>query len=85
MVSLFRLNTRMVAVLAVLLTGMTLSAALHSQQAATRDETEGKTWIERLERPARIPGLRIPDVIKALKLKPGGEQQDRGVGNHRIG
>lgn len=49
-------------------------------QATTRDETAGTTWIERLERPDRLPGLRIPDVIGALDLKPGDVIADVGAG-----
>ena len=41
------------------------------RQVNTRDPTPGKIWIERLERPDRIPGLRIYDVVDSLKLKPG--------------
>lgn len=45
-----------------------------------QDNTDGKTWIERLERPDRIPGLRIEAVIEALGLKPGVVIADIGGG-----
>lgn len=75
-----RSHVVMVACVAVPLTGFASGGALQSQQGTTRDETEGKTWIERLERPERIPGLRIPDVIAALDLKPGDVVADIGAG-----
>lgn len=46
----------------------------------SRDMTRGETWIERLERPDRIPGLRIDDVIAALDLKDGDVVADIGAG-----
>lgn len=45
-----------------------------------QDETIGKEWIRRLERPDRIPGLRIDEVISALDLKPGDVVADIGAG-----
>jgi SAM-dependent methyltransferase len=45
-----------------------------------QDETIGAEWIRRLERPSRIPGLRIDDVIAALQLKPGDVVADIGAG-----
>ena len=67
---------------AVLLAGFVISA---QQQGARppgthQDNTEGKEWIKRLERPARIPGLKIPEVIASLKLKPGDVVADIGAG-----
>jgi predicted methyltransferase len=62
------------------------SAGLSSQQQGTRppgthqDMTEGKEWIRRLERPERIPGLKIPEVIAALGLRPGMVVADIGAG-----
>ena len=44
------------------------------------DLTDAKTWIQRLERPERIPGLRIDDVIARLELKPGDVIADIGSG-----
>lgn len=46
-----------------------------------QDETPGTEWIKRLERPDRIPGLRIDDVITALQLKPGMVIADIGAGS----
>ncbi|MEO8683001.1 MAG: class I SAM-dependent methyltransferase, partial [Vicinamibacterales bacterium] len=45
-----------------------------------QDNTEGKEWIKRLERPERIPGLKFDEVIKALALKPGDVIADIGAG-----
>ena len=44
------------------------------------DLTDARTWIQRLERPERIPGLRINDVIARLGLKPGNVIADIGSG-----
>ena len=59
---------------AMLLTG---GARVRAQQQGNRppgthqDNTNGAEWITRLERPDRIPGLKIDDVISCLTLKPG--------------
>ena len=45
-----------------------------------QDNTEGKDWIKRLERPERIPGLKIDEVVKCLQLKPGVVIADIGAG-----
>ena len=45
-----------------------------------QDTTDGATWIRRLERPDRIPGLKINEVIAALGLKPGDVVADIGAG-----
>ena len=59
-----------------------IEAGLGSEQRPvnTRDSTPGKTWIERLERPDRIPGLRIDEVVRSLELKPGDVVADIGAG-----
>ena len=46
-----------------------------------QDETPGTEWIKRLERPSRIPGLKIDEVIAALGLKPGMVVADIGAGS----
>ena len=45
-----------------------------------QDNTPGTEWIRRLERPERIPGLRIPEVIACLRLQPGDVVADIGAG-----
>ena len=45
-----------------------------------QDNTPGSEWIRRLERPERIPGLKIEDVIACLNLKPGDVVADIGAG-----
>jgi precorrin-6B methylase 2/mono/diheme cytochrome c family protein len=45
-----------------------------------QDNTKGEEWITRLERPERIPGLKIDEVIASLGLKPGDVVADIGSG-----
>ncbi|MFA5908932.1 MAG: methyltransferase domain-containing protein [Vicinamibacterales bacterium] len=45
-----------------------------------QDNTGGQEWIRRLERPERIPGLKIDEVVATLKLKPGDVVADIGSG-----
>ena len=45
-----------------------------------RDMTRPETWIQRLERPNRIKGLRTDAVIACLNLKPGMVVADIGSG-----
>jgi ubiquinone/menaquinone biosynthesis C-methylase UbiE len=39
-----------------------------------------KDWIDRLERPDRIAGLKVPEIIARLDLKPGTVIADLGAG-----
>ncbi len=45
-----------------------------------QDLTDAATWIKRLEKPERIPGLKTDEVIACLKLKPGDVIADIGAG-----
>ena len=45
-----------------------------------QDNTDGKEWITRLERPERLPGLKTDQVIATLGLKPGMVIADIGSG-----
>lgn len=49
-------------------------------QGTHQDNTTGREWIRRLERPDRIPGLRIAEVIASLGLRPGDVVADIGAG-----
>ena len=68
---------------AMLLLGVS-SSAFQDQGARKpgthQDLTDAKTWIQRLERPERIPGLKTKEVIACLKLKPGDVIADIGAG-----
>ena len=72
------------ACVSVLLSGM--FGRVSAQQQGNRppgthqDNTDGKEWIKRLERPERIPGLKTGEVAAALKLKPGDVVADIGAG-----
>ena len=45
-----------------------------------QDNTQAKEWIKRLERPDRLPGLKIDSVIAKLGLQPGMVIADIGAG-----
>jgi len=45
-----------------------------------QDNTPGAEWVKRLERPERIPGLRIDEVVRCLNLRPGDVVADIGAG-----
>jgi ubiquinone/menaquinone biosynthesis C-methylase UbiE len=45
-----------------------------------QDNTSGHEWIKRLERPERLPALKIDEVIAALGLEPGMAIADIGCG-----
>lgn len=65
---------------------LSLAAPARAQQQGNRppgthqDNTPGDEWIRRLERPARIPGLKVDEVIACLGLKPGDVVADIGAG-----
>jgi len=45
-----------------------------------QDNTDGKEWIKRLERPSRLPGLKTDEVVARLRLEPGDVVADIGAG-----
>jgi predicted methyltransferase len=65
---------------------LVMPAGVGAQQQGVRppgthqDNTDGKEWIRRLERPERLPGLKIPEVMASLGLKPGDVIADIGAG-----
>jgi precorrin-6B methylase 2 len=82
--STFHKSCLILLVTALALLVGTTGAAIQDQGARPsgthEDLTDAKTWIKRLERPARIPGLKTNDVIACLKLKPGEVVADIGAG-----
>lgn len=56
-----------------------LIAAAHpgARQLASRPAPD---WIQRLERPERVAGLKVDEIIKNLNLKPGDVVADIGAG-----
>ena len=71
------------AVTVMLLAGVSGKAQNQGGKApgTHQDLTDAKTWIERLERPERIPGLKFDEVIASLNLKPGEVIADIGAGS----
>jgi precorrin-6B methylase 2 len=83
MSSIYKLGWALLAVTIILpggLAGNPLQNQGDRPPGTHQDNTDAKTWIARLERPERIPGLRINDVIACLKLKPGDVVADIGAG-----
>jgi len=54
------------------------ATASHALQLAGREAPE---WIEVLERPARLAGLKVDEVVSRLQLKPGMVIADVGAGS----
>jgi ubiquinone/menaquinone biosynthesis C-methylase UbiE len=61
-----------------LITLLTLVGAVDA--AAQLGSRETKEWIQNLDRPERIAGLKIDEVLAVLKLKPGDNVADIGAG-----
>ena len=64
-----------------LLTGSSLALTLQVELDAVQlGSRSAKEWIERLQRPGRLEGLKIEDVLKELNLKVGEIVADIGAG-----
>ena len=61
-----------------LITLFTLVGAVDA--SAQLGSRETKEWIQNLDRPERIAGLKIDEVLAVLKLKPGDNVADIGAG-----
>jgi ubiquinone/menaquinone biosynthesis C-methylase UbiE len=61
-----------------LITLLTLVSAVDA--SAQLGSRETKEWIQNLDRPERIAGLKIDEVLAVLKLKPGDNVADIGAG-----
>lgn len=77
--SLMRSANRHLRLLCPVIVGIALLVA-PAEVPAQLGSRETKEWIERLERPERISGLKIDQVLSLLKLKPGDKVADIGAG-----
>ena len=67
----------MVAASPPMLTVVLLGRRLRRAQLGV---THGDEWIKALDNPTRIEGLKIPEVVARLRLKPGDAVADIGAG-----
>ena len=66
---------------AFLLVGLWMFSAGASASYAQLGGREAPDWIDRLERPDRLAGLKIEEVVERLALKPGMVVADIGAGS----
>jgi SAM-dependent methyltransferase len=77
----FRCRVAAVIVLALVTAGPAASQQQGNRPPGThQDNTDGREWIRRLDRSDRLPGLKIDEVIAALRLAPGMVVADIGCG-----
>ncbi len=74
---MFALKYRGRIFLITLAVAVLMSAAEAPAQLGSR---EAKQWIQNLENPKRIAGLKIDEVVRLLKLQPGDNVADIGAG-----
>ena len=67
--------------LVFLLAGMLLSAGATPSHTLQLGSREAPDWIDRLERPDRLAGLKVEEVVQRLALKPGMVIADIGAGS----
>jgi ubiquinone/menaquinone biosynthesis C-methylase UbiE len=63
------------------LAALLVAAGIASPAAAQLASRSAEEWIKTLESPARIQGLKIPETMAALKIKPGEVVADLGAGS----
>jgi ubiquinone/menaquinone biosynthesis C-methylase UbiE len=66
--------------LVTLLVGCVLAVGLARPAAAQLASRSAEEWIKTLESPNRVAGLKIPETLAALKIKPGQIVADIGAG-----
>ena len=62
------------------LAGLVLAVGLSQAAAGQLGSRSAEEWIDRLDRPARVEGLRIDEVVARLRLDPGDVVADLGAG-----
>ncbi len=70
-------KSSLVILLACLAVSLAGGIKIHALQLGSREATE---WIDLLERPGRIAGLKRDEVVARLKLRPGNIVADIGAG-----
>ena len=67
-------------VLSMVIAGLSLATAALASGRPQLGSRPAEDWIVRLERPERVAGLKIPEIVEKLGLKPGDVVADIGAG-----